>query len=153
MLALALSAVGCGASTGDLSGRVLRKDGTPLPGGVLTFYPEERGNPVSVVIQADGSYEAKGVPAGQAKISVDNRILDPKAKASGVVAKAIQPPKEALEKMKQEGKSTPIGFGANKGAPPGKYVPIDRAFARPETSGLKAQVEGGPQRLDVQLPK
>jgi len=132
---------------------VLRKDGTPLPGGVLTLYPQERGNPVSVVIQADGSYEAKSIPAGPVKLTVDNSTLNPRAKRNPFAAKAIQPPKGTLEKMKQEGKDVPASIGPTKSTLTGKYVPIDRSFARPETSDLKAQVEGGPQKLDVQLTK
>jgi hypothetical protein len=149
---LALLVSGCGPSTGDLSGKVLQKDGTPLPGGVVTFYPE-RGNPASATIQADGGYEVKNVAAGPVKISVSNDTLNPKAKGNTIASKAIQPPKEALQKLKAEGKQIP-GLGvAGGGKPPGKYVPINKDFTRPETSGLTAEVQGGEQKLDVKLPK
>jgi hypothetical protein len=148
-LALALLVSGCGPSVGDVSGKVLQKDGTPLPGGAITFHVEGK-NPVSGIIQPDGSYTARNVHAGPAKISVDTESLNPKAKGNPFASLAYKPPKEAIEKMKQEGKEA---FGSVAGKPAGTYVSIDKAFARPETSDLKAEISGGAQHLDVQLPK
>jgi hypothetical protein len=151
-LLFAFLAAGCGPSVGELSGTVLQKNGSPLPGGIITFYPE-KGNPVSATIQENGTYEVNNVPAGPVRIAVDNSALKPGGggPVGGAFAlKAIQPPKDALGKMKESGKAVPT-FEKAKLA--GKYVRIAPELSRAETSGMTAKVEGGKQQLDVNLPK
>jgi hypothetical protein len=69
--AVALS-TGC-AKTGKVSGKVTLDDGTPLPGGVISFVPDDPGsNPAAANIREDGTYEVD-VPVGTCKVSIDNR--------------------------------------------------------------------------------
>jgi hypothetical protein len=149
---LAFLASGCGASVGDLSGTVLQKNGSPLPGGIITFYPE-KGNPVSTTIQENGTYEVSNVPVGPVQVAVDNAALKPGGvgpSGGWFGAKAAQPPPGALAKMKEAGKTVPT---FEKTKLPGKYVAIAAELSRPESSGMTAKVEGGKQKLDITLPR
>ena len=68
--------VGCGPGQGNVSGRVLF-NGAPLPGGRVTFRPADpRQNSVSAEIDRQGNYQAV-LPAGEVKVCVDNRELEP----------------------------------------------------------------------------
>lgn len=70
-LAVALGS-GC-AKMGKVSGKVTQEDGSPLPGGVISFLPEDSGaNPATANLNEDGTYEVD-VPVGNCKVSIDNR--------------------------------------------------------------------------------
>ena len=69
---LLVCSVGCG-KTGTVKGIVKQADGTPLPGGLIMFAPEEAGKSAATgVIKEDGTYEVE-VPKGAFKVSIDNR--------------------------------------------------------------------------------
>ena len=69
---LLVCSVGCG-KTGTVKGIVKQADGTPLPGGLIMFVPEEAGKSSATgVIKEDGTYEVE-VPKGAFKVSIDNR--------------------------------------------------------------------------------
>src|SRR5262245_36617726 len=71
---LPMTLTGCGQPKGKVSGQVLFQ-GKPLPGGIVKFRPVNSAlNPVTAQIDENGKYEA-AVPAGECKISVDNRGL------------------------------------------------------------------------------
>jgi hypothetical protein len=145
--ALLVALPGC-AGKGKVSGRVLL-NGTPLPGGWLTFRPADaRQNSVSVPINPDGTYEAV-LPVGEVGISVDNRELEP--------TKAPPPPK-----LPQGVKIPPAsgGAGASSGTStsqtaaeklPGTYVPISENYTLADTSGLSYKVKRGEQTHDIEL--
>ena len=74
-------AAGCGASKGKVTGKVTMSNGEPLPGGTITFVPVSgKGNIASVFINPDGTYELDA-PAGECKISIDNRNVGKKPAA------------------------------------------------------------------------
>jgi hypothetical protein len=146
LLAVALVplASGCGAGTGHVSGKVLQKDGQPLPGGIVTFFPQRggRGNPVSTTINPDGSYDAPSLPAGPVKIAVNNDAFKKGAESAytkSPIGRKGGPPHDV--KM-----PTPEGPGLQ-----GTYVPIDARNADPEHSGLVYEVQPGTQSHNVEL--
>src|SRR5689334_19611074 len=47
--------------------------GKPVPGGVITFIPENGRGEVSAAISPDGTYRAEGVPVGKAKVVIASR--------------------------------------------------------------------------------
>jgi hypothetical protein len=52
-----------------VSGKVTFK-GKPLAGGKIRFVPAKKSAAVEAEIQADGTYEAKGVPVGEARVVI-----------------------------------------------------------------------------------
>jgi hypothetical protein len=163
LLLLLFSAVtGCGWEKGKVSGQVLFQ-GKPLPGGVVTFRPVDTSlNPVTAVINQDGNYEAT-VPAGECKISVDNRALEgPGARSVGAGGApevgggrrggppkgvAVGPPKGAIEEATKDKKMP----GVSSEKPAGTYVPIPKPYYDPETSGLSLTVKAGSQTHNIEL--
>jgi hypothetical protein len=156
VLGVVTMTAGCGQRTGHIAGKVLQKDGKPLPGGTVTFFPEAGGGtamPVAAIVKADGTYDAPAVPVGPVKITVSNATLDPKAatapftrppaKGAGNLPKYIGPPKDALKD-----KELP-----DPGRPPaeGTYVRIDSRYAHADRSGLRYEVTRGNQTHDIQL--
>src|SRR5436190_19451411 len=74
---------GCAPKQTPISGRVLL-DGKPLPGGRVTFRPENsKFNSVSVELNEQGHYEAV-LPLGMIHVNIDNRELEPRPARSGV---------------------------------------------------------------------
>jgi hypothetical protein len=151
--------VGCGTPKGHVSGKVLLADGSPLPGGTITFLPQQGKNvaPVMARIGEDGTYDAPGVPVGPSKVTISNAELDPNASDSIVPTGANSP---AAAKMPPQMKSKMSGMGPPKGAtegkdipgrtkPPGTYVPLDPKYSSPETSGLTCDVHSGSTPFDV----
>ena len=127
LAALALAAVGCGRSTGNISGKVTYK-GAPLPGGYVTFSCEgETPTTKSTSIQADGSYSITAMPVGPAKITVQG-ILGPQGPGSASGPGGTQPP-----------------GGGRKTV----YVPPD--YSTTDKSGLTFTVAGGSQSHDIEL--
>ncbi len=64
--ALAVTA-GC-AKSGKVSGKVTLPDGSPLPGGLILFAPEDSThNPSSAIIKEDGTYEFRTSRPGPAR--------------------------------------------------------------------------------------
>ncbi len=59
--------------TGAVEGVITFK-GQPLAEGKVSFHPE-KGKPVAAEIKADGSFEAKGVPAGTLRVTVEAKFL------------------------------------------------------------------------------
>jgi hypothetical protein len=164
LLAGCLGVTGCGQSKGRVSGKVYQSNGQPLPGGRVWFFPSEGGNPISALIQEDGHYEARDVPIGLAKVTVETEFLNPNAPSSlffekmpqmtglppqGLPPKgvAIGPPKEALGMMQQQLGTTQLASER----PQGKYVKIDSKYSHPETSGLTYTVQAGDQQWDIHL--
>jgi hypothetical protein len=131
-----LSILGCGHPKGTVSGIVTYKD-KPLPGGFITFVPEQGSGSYSGKIQQDGSYRVADIPAGPVKIGVQ----------------APQAPKHA------ESMISPVDIA--KGAKPGAkgaapasgttYVNIPPSYSDPEKSGLRLTVTGGSQEHNIPL--
>lgn len=137
-LAAALGVLGCGGGTATVSGKVYYK-GNLLKGGNVTFVSP--GNPTVVAaINEDGSYTAKGVPAGAVKICVETKSLNP---AGQPKAPKYGPP---------PGVESPGGYNPSGGPDQGKrYVPIPESYSDPDQTDLTLQVTGGSMSHDIQL--
>lgn len=68
--ALLLLVAGCGSGDGStkVTGQVTYK-GTPLPMGVINFFPGDGGRPIGQAITSDGQYTAE-LPAGNYTVVV-----------------------------------------------------------------------------------
>jgi hypothetical protein len=143
---------GCGGTArSKVSGQVLL-NGTPLPGGQVTFFPaDSKQNSVTVPIDERGNYEAT-LPVGDVKIIVDNRNLEPPPPPPG--GPSVLPGGLPPEIRK--------GLGDKKDAPPppntpekaaGKYVPIPPRYYDITTSGLGFKVERGDQTKKIDLTR
>jgi hypothetical protein len=100
-----LAATGCGKSNGNLKGTVKKGD-KPIMTGDLTFHigKEEINVPIK-----DGAYEAKGLPLGEATITVNSPKPQtqagagagfvPPGKDTGGVAKEMEKKQKEQEKL------------------------------------------------------
>jgi hypothetical protein len=145
--------VGCGVGQGKVSGKVMF-EGKPLPGGRVTFFPQEKGlNDVTVLLDEQGNYQVD-LPACEVKVTVNNQELKPRHRLSfggvppGIPGQAIQKLKQA---PKQEAKGT-IDPGM-RGRIPGKYVEIPAKFADLSTTPLSFTVHRGDQLHNIELTK
>src|SRR5438309_1497865 len=95
---LALALAGCGAPTGEVSGKVTL-EGKPLPGGFVAFIGEG-DNPATVSgeIHPDGTYSVSKVPVGKVAITVQG-VRGP-ARGAGPMFPGVKsaPPAEAAGK-------------------------------------------------------
>ena len=132
MVCLGAIGSGCGSSTSDVKG-VVKFNGKNLEGGTVQIQ-SAKGNVIVADIQSDGTYVAKGVPTGPAKVSIswvdESKMIEMAKMASaagrGNVMKDskgnVAPPK------------MPADAGNLDKIPP-KYKNFD-------TSGLTVEVEG-----------
>ena len=145
---------GCGVAQGKVSGRVLL-NGTPLPGGRVTFRPEDPSqNTISADIDEQGNYQVM-LPVGEVQISVDNRELEPVNNEGGGVPLALTPLLSPEAKKHLGGKQpdrSPSTSPANLPEKPrGRYVEIPSKYYDIETSGLKFTVQRGEQARDIMM--
>lgn len=139
-LCLLVLAVGCKGTRKavehvDVSGRVLY-NGKPLPGGQVTFVTAD-GFASTGIIDEKGNYTINA-PAGDVRISVDNRMLDKPMRSSPI-------PKEAQGKgagRPDEGDPTPVK---------GTYKEIPSKYYTPDTSGLTYKVTKGESTHDIEV--
>jgi hypothetical protein len=110
--------------TGIVEGHVTYK-GKPLEAGTIQFHPE-KGKPIIVKLQADGVYKTADVPIGEFRVTVETESVNPANLKDGDKKDAARPD-------------------------PAKYVSIPKKYAKPETSGLTAEVKKGKQALDIDL--
>jgi hypothetical protein len=148
LAALAVSLAGCGPKQAAITGRVLL-DGKPLPGGRVTFRPENSAfSSVSAELNEQGQYEAVLLPVGTVHVTVDNRELEPRPPRSSISS--------ALPNLPPELKSK-IGSGPPRSAPttpksPGRYVKIPERYYLTESEELDFTVDGNTQQQhDVEL--
>ena len=121
LLASLAASCGCGSSrVGKVSGRVLL-GGNPVSGGTVTFL-DAGHNPVSGVIQEDGSYTVNGVAVGTAKISVGA----PQNK-------------------------NPFAGRQGRGGKPAGTALVPEQYKNPDKSGLTYEVRAGEQEHDIKL--
>ncbi len=147
-------AAGCSSASemGTVSGRVLF-NGKPLPGGFVLFRPANpRLNSVTVEIDEQGNYQAV-VPAGDVKVSVDNRELEPRNARDAGPAPAL--PADLLKKMGAVKPDTPPPEAPADAPdrPSGRYVPIPEKYSDTAKSGLGFTVFPGEQNHDIVLSK
>lgn len=178
----AVFSTGC-AKFGKVSGKITQADGSPLPGGVISFIPDDsKRNPATANIKEDGTYSCD-VPVGNCKVTIDNRSAGKGHSPLGAGG-VSGPPKGAGgggPKMGPGAKGGPAGGGTggpagkdvkgsneaiaeamNKAGAakvgdivnvPGKSVPINPKYFNAETSGLSLEVSGGSNTFDVKLDK
>jgi len=118
----------------------------------MFFHQPDKAFPATV--QADGSYAASGLPAGEFKVTIDTRSLK-KAVSPENMTKQIQ------EEAAKQGKTMPAsgagGFTKDqaqqaKGAASApSYVAIPEKYADPKTSPLTATITAGSQSKDFTL--
>ena len=140
-LGISLAAVGCGSSTGTISGKVSYK-GAPLKGGYVTFYTKDKKVTRPGEIQEDGSYKIEKMPTGEALICVDTSTLKPPTQAHNIPT--YSPPK---------GQQLPPRYKLSNNEEKAKrYVEIPSQYADPDKSKLTYTVKGGSQEYDIKLP-
>jgi hypothetical protein len=139
---------GCGSGTvmGTVSGTVTFK-GEKVPSGTVTFvFPDKV---VQAEIQA-GWYEVKGVPQGEAIVTVSR--LDPK----------VPDPYEAFNKvrmqMKEKKVNNPKEIDPKIVTDPVEMEAIQKkrhllplSYSSPDTSGLRCPVVGGTNTFNITL--
>jgi hypothetical protein len=130
---LALAA-GCGAGTGNVSGKVTYNNGTPLPGGTICFFGPG-GKVTRAKIQGNGTYAATDVPVGPVKVAV--------APAT--------PPRRRLGKSRSPFAKEGGAEEAAEESPSKKYVKVPKKYLNPDTSELKLTVVPGDQPFDVDV--
>jgi hypothetical protein len=144
---------GCGASRAKVSGRVLF-NGAPLPGGLVTFRPEDPAqNSVSARIDEQGNYQAL-VSCGNVQVSVDNRELEPQAREPGGLPPGLLPQLSPDAQKALGAKQAEPPSGAASSSSPkssSRYVPIPPRYYDIETSNLKFRVDKGEQQHDLEL--
>ncbi len=139
LLGLALASVGCGKSTGEVSGKVTYH-GKALTFGTVTI-TSANGPQQSATIQPDGTYEIKDVPTGPATVTV--ACIDPKYqeqikaqvnKRRGGSLSRTAMPREGLEGLDpKRGSLIPLAYGDFTKTP------------------LKLTVDQGPNNFDIAL--
>src|SRR5262245_20911883 len=123
---------GCGGGpppTGEVYGTVTVKQGEnmkPVTAGVVKFFPEAGGQPVTTALGPDGTYRATGIPVGRAKVAIETLPF-----------KDLTPPPPAIAKQ--------------LGGPRTRYVPIPPKYEQPDSSGLTVEVEQGKKLFDIPL--
>jgi hypothetical protein len=133
-----------------VSGRVLFK-GEPLPGGMVSFRPEDRRvATVSVRLDEQGRYEAV-LPIGPVKVCVTNLDLkppEPRPAGSSLMPDAV--PADVREKLRA---APPAGAkpGHSASRPPGRYVEIPPRYYNADTAALDFRVEKSGQEHDIPL--
>jgi hypothetical protein len=124
LLCLAASMLGCNNRGATVNGNV-RLDGEPLTLGTVTFHPLGEGRSGYGSIAPDGSYS---IHAGNGDGIPAGRYA--------VTVVALEPPTPS---------NSPFGMPT-----PGKHITPPR-YASRSTSELTAQVQAGPNRLDLEL--
>jgi len=143
---LTLCVAGCGPKQASITGRVL-VDGKPLPGGRVTFRPENSAfNSVSVELNEQGQYEAV-LPVGMIHVSVDNRELEPRPARSAVSINLPSLPPEMKSKV---GAAPPRPAPANP-KPSGRYIKIPERYYTAESGELDFTVAANMQLHDIEL--
>ena len=143
---------GCGSGRGHVYGRVLY-EGTPLPGGRVTFRPADpKENSVSAELDADGNYQAV-LSAGEVLVSVDNRELEPRGPRDAGLPSGLPADVKKFLGSNKPGQPRPKSRETAPGKSSGRYVEIPSRYYSAEKSHLGFTVQGGEQRHDIELTK
>jgi hypothetical protein len=161
---LCLPLIGCGPGKSTVTGKVTL-DGTPVSDATIVFIPA-RGPAFSTEVK-NGQYSVVGVPHGEAKVTVDNKVIGQlvaQSKSAGGPSrgtvgppgggKGIQPgqqmsgaAKEGFDKQQKdaaEAARIQKELAAN-------YRPVPEKYNAAATSGLTHTVSGASSTFDVQL--
>jgi hypothetical protein len=134
--ALTLAVAGCtgGVPTGSVSGKVTYEGKTVRRGSVM--FVTGNSKPVYAQINDEGMYEAQGVPAGKAKVTVTS----PDPKGGG-----------RREREVKDAPRAPVR--GEKGPEVKGWFPIPDQYSDPARSGLSFDVKAGPNTYDIELKK
>lgn len=139
-----LFAVGCGSrnpnAPASVSGHV-RYKGSAVPAGVVTFHVEDKGS-YTGHLNSSGAYEISDVPIGEAVVTVDTEVYNPKKKA----ARDYGDGKGAADYAKRIAIEKPM-----KETPPAEFMALPAKYLTKKDSPLKATVEAGKQVKDFEL--
>jgi hypothetical protein len=113
--------VGCSKQVGEVTGKVTYLD-RPLNYGFLVFVGEDN-QPVSATINPDGTYTAKNVPYGLAKVAVKSPDPSRLLEAGKIQSQGAENAPEKYKKREIPAPSLPPG------------VELAKWFAIPETCG------------------
>jgi hypothetical protein len=132
VLLFLMAATGCGGRQGSVSG-VVTYNGRPLTGGTVVFIGADGKPSEPATIGPDGKYSATDVPAGRAKVAVDDP--PPATPPPGSVPKEM-----ANDPEVREARSRAVS-----------YVPIPPKYRDPDQSGLAFDVKSGSNTFDIPL--
>jgi hypothetical protein len=139
---------GCTPNQASIIGRVLL-NGQPVPGGRLTFRPDDAKQPtLNVEVDEQGRFEAQ-LPVGLIHVSFDNREWAPQPRgASAGIAPPSLPP--AVRNR----------FSALRASPPpmppqpaGRYVKVPLRYTKSDNGELDFFVEPGKELHNIQLKR
>jgi len=134
--------VGCGPRMGYLSGEVTYRD-KPVPGGILTFRPTvDSYNSVSYELGRDGKFYVE-IPAGQATVCIDNLEFEPRSATMPALPPGMSLPPDVVKSMQASSKE-PAKVSDRWVKLPSKYYQV-------ETSGIKIEIKGGKQSIQIEF--
>lgn len=152
-----MGAVGCGPSTGTLTGKVTY-NGKTLAGGNVTLVPDGKGQTFSATIAEDGTYTFANVRSGKYKVCVETASLNPSSSQQGPnYGGRPLGNNNAIKNQPPPGAELPEGYMMSQ--PPGaaaadaakRYVAIPAQYADPSSTPLTVEVTGGAQTHDISL--
>jgi hypothetical protein len=148
-LGLLFLAAGCSTPKSKVSGQV-RINGTPLPGGLVTFRPENsRENPVTAILDEQGKFSVV-LPVGKVLVSIDNRHLRGRTESLDALPSTL-PIADDVRKAMSSGPGAAKSDGDSAKPTAQRYVPIPPTYHEVESSGLEFTVERGEQKHDFDL--
>jgi hypothetical protein len=128
LIVLPVALVGCGGGVGEVRGKVTYQDKPVCSGNVVIVGADSL--PYYGPIQEDGSYTAKGVIAGEAKVAVFSPGPTP-------------PPGGSVSPRLKKQNENPIDLN--------KWFPLPDRYADHATSGLTLTVHRGENKYDIPL--
>jgi hypothetical protein len=126
LLPLAMLLVGCGGPGGGTVTGTVTLDGRLVNHGTVA-YQSANGKVVSAMIRPDGTYEAVGVPVGEAVITVQTYPVAP----------TMAPP----------------GSGPVMSPTAARYTPVPYVYGDAKRSPLRYTVQAGDQPHDLALTR
>jgi hypothetical protein len=147
-LCITLVVTGCGAGVGDVSGKVTYKNKPVVYGSVSFVGPD--GISRAARINSDGTYSVKDVGAGEAKVTVESVLPNPKGGDGGRVARPGGDEKlpEGMPKRERRGEDTPEVVDPEIAK---NWFPIPRDYADIGKTKLRFTLRRGPNTYDIQL--
>jgi hypothetical protein len=166
---MCIGVVGCGASVGDVSGKVTYK-GNPLKGGIVTLINDEAKKSFTGTINEDGTFSLTKVTTGDYKVLVDTESLKPQVGGGSGGPPMGMPPGAPgaggdIYSAAKSGKID-VKAGGSSGPPPGvgyasgfdtmaanaaKYIKIPSKYSKQETTDLTIKVGRGSNTLNIDL--
>jgi hypothetical protein len=140
LVAVALTATGCGASYGDVTGKVTYKN-KPLTSGSVQLMASDGSH--TATIEEDGTYTIKNVPVGEAKVAVSARD-EAKAREFGKAITGKGGARGAGADKRPTGVRQPYEVPKNLSLIPEKYGDFDQ-------SNLRVNVERGGTTFNIDL--